>query len=150
MRNMKKKKIILFLCTGMALILVGMIVLVFFINKPNEVESFDVANYEYEMDNFGYQSNSIIFTEIFPSGMILGPIDNERMAKEAAEGIWLKIYGNSVKKQKPYRVFFDEANDVWLITGSMPRRLLGNVVGGVAYIIIQKTDGKVLAVWHGK
>jgi hypothetical protein len=33
-----------------------------------------------------------------------------------------------------------------LVTGSLPV----NTVGGVAYILIRETDGKVVAVWHEK
>ena len=82
----------------------------------------------------------------------LGFIDSAKTAKNKAEMVWIEIYGKSIKRQKPYQVFFDETNEVWLITGSfpMPERLFKSFKGGVAHILIQKSDGKVLAIWHDK
>lgn len=42
--------------------------------------------------------------------------------------------------------FFDSETELWLVTGT----LHGGEEGGVAYLIVQKADGKVLAVWHEK
>jgi len=43
-------------------------------------------------------------------------------------------------------VLFDEESETWLVHGTLPK----NTIGGVPYILIQKSDGKVLAVWHTK
>lgn len=132
---MRKKS--LFLIVAVIVLLIGGVVVMMFVNNEPKFETFNIAEY-----------NNYIAE--FPSDKILGTVDRAETAKEKAENVWTEIYGDSIKKQKPYKVFFDEANDVWLITGSMPRRLFGDVVGGVANIIIQKSDGKVLAVWHDK
>lgn len=86
------------------------------------------------------------FIENFPSNKVLGSVDSAQLAKENAEVIWIETYGESIKKIKSYKVFFDEENQVWLVQGSLQK----NWKGGVPYILIQKYDGKVLAVWHGK
>ena len=87
------------------------------------------------------------YIEKFPYDEILGGIDTQEIAKEKAETVWVEIYGNQIKKEKkPYIVFFDSNNEVWLVTGSLPT----DMDGGVPYILIQKSDGKVLAVWHDK
>ena len=60
--------------------------------------------------------------------------------------ILIEKYGTQIKKQKPYKVFYDETNDVWMVTGTLP----SNKKGGVANIIIDNSTGKVLAIWHSK
>ncbi len=84
--------------------------------------------------------------ERFPSEKILGPINSSQVAKKEAEVVWMEIYGESIKTKKPYEVLFDEANQVWLVQGTLPK----NIDGGVPYMLIQKLDGKVLAIWHDK
>lgn len=99
-----------------------------------KIEKFDVEDYSY-------------FIAEFSSDEVLGSIDNAQIAKEKAEMIWLEKYGQDVKKEKPYHVYYDMKNGVWLVTGTMP---CDNADGGVAYILIEKADGKVMAVWHDK
>lgn len=98
-----------------------------------------------EVDTFCLQDYSKIIDE-FPSDIVLGPVDDAKTAKKQAEKIWIDIYGKSVKKEKPYKISFDEDQQVWLVQGTLPR----NYNGGTAQILIQKSDGKVLAVWHYK
>lgn len=82
----------------------------------------------------------------FPSARFLGPIPNAETAMAQAETIWTEIYGEQVKSKKPYQVFYDEEADVWLVTGTLP----DGFNGGVPYIMIRKSDGEVLAIWHDK
>jgi len=86
------------------------------------------------------------YIQRFPSDRKTDTIESAKMAKVEAEKIWIEIYGKQVKKEKPYNVFYDDKNEVWLINGSLRK----GWVGGVAYILIRKHDGKVLAVWHCK
>lgn len=72
-------------------------------------------------------------------------VPNEETAIKIAEAIWLPIYGEKIYAQKPYDVSL--VNDsIWIIKGTLPQ----NRRGGVAYIEIQKSDGKILKVIHGK
>ena len=80
----------------------------------------------------------------FPSDRVLGEIPTAKIARESAVSIWLESFGSKINNEKPYKVFFDDDENVWLVTGTLPR----GWIGGVAYILIQKSDGKVLAVWH--
>ena len=73
-----------------------------------------------------------------------GFVPNKTTAIKIAEAIWLPIYGERIYKKKPYTVKLE--NGVWIIEGTLPR----NSKGGVPYIEIQKTDGKILKVMHGK
>lgn len=80
----------------------------------------------------------------FSSDKYLGEILTAEEAKEKAVNEWLNLFGDKVNNEKPYQVFFDEQNNVWLVKGSLPK----GKKGGVAYILIQKSDGKILAIWH--
>lgn len=71
-------------------------------------------------------------------------VPNEETAIKVAEAILYPIYGEKIYKQKPFVVVLN--NDVWIIKGSLPKGMLG----GVAYIEIQKSDCKILKVTHGK
>jgi len=129
------KKFIAVFC-GIVLIGLGLIIMLLFIRAP-KIKDFKINEYNRYIDEF-------------QSDKVLGPIDNAKTAKEKAESVWIEMFGESIKQEKPYKVFFDKSNDVWLVTGSMHRSLFGEVKGGVANIIIKKSDGKVLAVWHDK
>lgn len=130
---MKKKFIII--CSIIILLLGGIVALHFY--KTTKVEKFNIEEYkQYIID--------------FPSDEILGSIDDADMAKEKAEYIWRKIYGDSIKDERPYKVFIDDSNDAWLVTGSLHTGLFSSKKGGTAHIIIKKSDGKVLAIWHEK
>ena len=82
----------------------------------------------------------------FPSDKVLGPVADTDDLLQKAEAVWTEIYGEQVREEKPYRIFYDEQNAVWLVSGSLkPFRL-----GGTAQILVENDTGKVLAVWHGK
>lgn len=102
-------------------------------NKSPNVKEFELNDYQYYIDNFSSEDN-------------LGNIIDSRDAINKAEIIWIKLYGESIKKEKPYQVFYDKKNGVWLVQGT----LRYNMKGGVANILIQNETGKILAVWHGK
>lgn len=85
------------------------------------------------------------FIEQFPRDVAYGKIETARQAKNAAKKIWKDIYGNSVIYHIPYRVFYEEINQVWLVRGSMFFVILSG-----PYAIISAEDGKVLAAWHEK
>lgn len=103
------------------------------ISQSRKVGTFDIAIYSKYIDEF-------------PSEKILGPISDSKTAKEKAESLFREIYGDSIKSKKPYTVSLDEKNQVWLVEESLPK----NYDGGVPHILIRKSDGKVLAVWHDK
>ena len=85
------------------------------------------------------------FIERFPSEKMVGRIDSVQTAMEKAEVVWKEIYGDEVKDVKPYKASFDDKNRVWLIEGTLRKKM----VGGVPHILIQE-DGRVLAIWHDK
>lgn len=128
---MKKK--ILLICVIVLVLLFAVVVAMMFFSQSRKVGNFDIATYNKYIDEF-------------PSEKILGPISDGKLAKEKGESLLREIYGDSIKSKKPYTVSFDSESQVWLVEGSLPK----NHDGGVPHILIRKSDGKVLAVWHDK
>ena len=102
-------------------------------NQSPDIKTFDVSEYQYYIDNFSVEDNL---------GLI---IDSKDLLKKV-EVIWIKKYGERVKNQKPYQVFYDKENGIWLVQGT----LRSDKMGGVANILVDNGTGKVLAVWHDK
>jgi len=73
-------------------------------------------------------------------------VPNEETAKKVAEAIWIPIYGEKVKKFKPYNAHLVDDNTIWIVQGKLPKGRLG----GVPYIEINKKDCRILKVTHGK
>ena len=68
---------------------------------------------------------------------------------KVAERIFIKIYGEEVVKERPWRVA--EKDGCYIVTGSMPQSGSGVIVlGGVAQLKLQKDDGRVWVFYHGK
>ena len=62
-----------------------------------------------------------------------------------AKAAWYPIYGKErIEKEKPFRV--TEYIKYWTVEGSLPE----GYEGGTAHIIIRKSDGKIMSVWHEK
>lgn len=73
-------------------------------------------------------------------------VPNAETAIKVAEAIWLPIYGEKIYKEKPFVATLDKSSGVWTVKGTLPPKFLG----GVAYILIQKSDCKILKVYHEK
>ncbi len=50
----------------------------------------------------------------------VGPIPNAKTAGAKAEEVWLELYGDEVKDEKPYIVSYDARNLIWMVEGYMP------------------------------
>ncbi len=130
---MTKHKGIL-ICSLVILALLIVLAVVFIVNnKAPDVKAFEIDDY------------SDIIKE-FPSEENLGSISDAKELVKKAEALWIKQFGNRVKKEKPYQVFYDEKSGTWLVRGS----LKGTSNGGTANILVENDTGRVLALWHDK
>lgn len=109
------------------------IVLVHIFPKDPEIGTFCIRDYQYYVENFSSDEKVDNASDI-------------RKLMEEVEMLWKKTYGESVIYKKPYRVFYDSQNDIWLIQGS----LKSNQMGGVSNILVQRRTGNILAIWHTK
>ena len=72
-------------------------------------------------------------------------VTDKDAAIKIAEAVWLPIYGKEVlDHEKPFKAELE--GGIWNIHGFLPEERSG----GVAEIEINKTDGKILRVSHGK
>ena len=74
-----------------------------------------------------------------------GFVPNKLTAIRIAISVWLPIYGDKIYNEKPFVAVLKDG--IWKVNGSLPGKF---TVGGVAEIWIQKKDGKILCVIHGK
>ena len=93
----------------------------------------DSINYKSEIDPFNVYRNQN------------GLIPNAKAAVDFAKIIFNYCENGAFNNEKPFNVELVN-NRVWYIYGSLPK----GTVSGVVEISIQKSDGKVLAIFHGK
>ena len=79
-----------------------------------------------------------------------GYVPDEETAIKIAVAVWTPIYGREkIEREKPYTAVLE--NGIWHISGSLHKgRDGGRVVGGVAEVEIDKTDGRIIRISHGK
>lgn len=75
-----------------------------------------------------------------------GVVPDEETAIKIAEAVWLPIYGNVIKEEQPYVASLSADKKTWFIHGSLPK----SEVGGTAEMRINKKDGKIIMITHGK
>lgn len=74
-----------------------------------------------------------------------GYISTKASAIKIAEIVWLNVYGSQIYDDKPFIATLKDRK-VWIVEGTLAK----NKLGGVPYIEIQKSDGKILKVSHSK
>ena len=114
-------------------VLIGGIPVIAIQNNTPTIKTFEVHEYQNYLSNFSSEEK-------------LGAISDIQDLLKKVEMIWIKNYGEHIKKEKPYQIFYDENNEIWLVQGT----LRPNMMGGVANIIVEDGTGKVLAIWHDK
>ena len=103
---------------------------------------YDITNYECQIEQF-------------PSEKNVGPITDADDAIEKGVLVLTELYGaEEINDEKPFAAYYDPNSDTWLIRGSLPPAVRYSngysfvPMGGVAKIIINTSDGDVIAVWH--
>jgi hypothetical protein len=137
-----KKKVACVICVLASLLLIVVLANMWYRNIYSPVGVFNLEDYK---EDIAYHAE-YVSSEIHSKP--LGSVNTSKEAKEKAVVRLTEIYGKStINEEKPFYVRYDEANQAWLVEGTMPWYYTN---GGVAHIIFQKSDGKVLAVWHEK
>jgi len=170
------KKNILAICIFVTLFAGGVILTLFLTNQPNDESIISAPSDDDELirepvfdfrtdrekiidsfgqrivpsfENFNFDSYGWLVQE-FPLDKILGPIENEEMAKARAEEAWIEVFGERILDMGPFDVLYDELSNVWFLAGTLPPPPPGYVfAGSVPHIFIRGEDGQVLAVWMG-
>jgi len=103
-----------------------------------DVEPFDVSAYERCIGTFPF--------DMSVGSINVGSVSDHKELVLKVEEIWISLYGKYILTERPYKLYYDEVNRVFLVTGTLPE----NAVGGVANMLIEETSGNVLAVWHSR
>ena len=77
-------------------------------------------------------------------GIYLGTVDNKWTAAKVGAEFFKEVYG---KAMRPITVGYDAENDMWHIISYF--RYHKHKKGGPAHIIINASDGKLVAIWRG-
>ena len=143
---MKKKSILITVALVVvvaAVLTVTTILIISLVNKNNtDAEPETDEKRELIVDSFNVEDYKDDI-EAFPSDEVLGEISDAKDAVTKAEKMFIKVFGEEAEKEKPYRIFYDQKNELWLIMGTLPE----NMMGGCAHIIFRNDNGKVLAIW---
>lgn len=107
-------------------------------SKENELENIDI---NYAITEYG-------ISKIISANK--GIVPDEETAIKIAEAVFLPIYGDTINENKPFKASYYSEYGVWLVEGIVKQPLFGTKIGGVPYIIIQKNDGKIIAIWHDR
>jgi hypothetical protein len=76
-----------------------------------------------------------------PSGLV----PDEKTAIAIAVAVFIPIFGaEKIKQQQPFHAQLESG--VWHVTGSIPPHFRG----GTAEAEIERKDGRVIRVWHGR
>jgi len=75
-----------------------------------------------------------------------GVVSNAETAIKIAETVWLPIYGDSIYSTQPFNAVYNAKEQCWYVSGTLPE----NTLGGVPEIKINKMDGQILYISHGK
>lgn len=74
-----------------------------------------------------------------------GFIPDEKTAIAVAEAVLFPVYGEGkIRSEEPFKATLK--NGVWRVEGTLPSGYLG----GVAELQMNKSDGKILKMIHGK
>jgi len=119
-RKMKRKYIIFFLVGMILLVGVVLSMSIYTNGKPNPT-------------NDGYWPEN-------------GVVSNENTAIKIAEVVWQSIYGDKIYSKQPFIAEYNKDKGYWYVHGT----LSPNTLGGVPEIKINKYDGKILYISHGK
>lgn len=161
---MSKNKIILFSILAVVITAVFLIFLIYpyvimprmtYIIMKTDYSDFvwyPIVKNELVIESFILSDYDTFIQEYEPSEQLDSGNDTVNEIVDAGNAIqwavinWKHFLGNkALYGRRPLNVYYDEEEEIWLVVGSLPK---GVMEEDVPYILIDKSDGSVLAVWH--
>lgn len=164
--KMKKKVFYFIVSIIVILLIIGVLVTILYNNKsktepsdadenlydaessPVTIVPFDAGANMYGFESSPYEADDsyLSYIEKDPLNEKLDSVSDANDLVNQIESIWIGIYGDRIKEQRPYQVFYDEKNAIWMVKGTLKE----NELGGVAYALIADGTWEVLAIWHDR
>ena len=119
---------------AMVLIVLTLVLLAAAIRIPPE--TFDFSLYEDRIAKF-------------QTDIVVDPIDSSQDAIRAAVRLFYQKFGDEADQFKPYKAYYNEEHDVWLVTTKPPEVTTINVIVFCrrGYCFIEGSTGRVLALY---
>ena len=133
-----KKRSIIIITAVIAVVIPTVIACILWLFIPQS-GTFSVEDYE---EYIGFRNNFPDYSDTY-----FGAVDNKWTAAKVGAGFFKELHG---KSERPITVRYDSENDMWLVTGYFWPGIFHNKKGGSANIIINASDGRLVALWHGK
>jgi hypothetical protein len=86
----------------------------------------------------------VCFTQNHNHQLKIDYVPDTITAMKIAEAVWLPIYGKEIYTKMPFKAKLINGK-IWQVEGT-----LKETHGGVPMVMIQKSDGKIILVTHGK
>ena len=114
-----------------------------FIFKGKVKNTVDITEERKSVDDTSFKSN---IDTMGVYGRTNGIVPNAKSAVDIAKAILYSSYGEEkINEEKPFNVELQNGK-AWHVFGSLPK----GYIGGVFEIWIQKSDGKILCLYHTK
>lgn len=122
----------------------------FILSVPNQTEKEKCVDFVFlGNDSMNFHLDSIYADGADPFNVYSkheGFIQNETIAVEYAKLLLFPLYGkNVIESEKPYKVKLLNGN-IWNVSGSLQK----GTEGGVFSILLNRNDGRVMYISHGK
>ena len=88
----------------------------------------------------------------FQTDIVVDPIDSSQDAIRAAVRLFYQKFGDEADRLKPYKAYYNEEHDVWLVSTKPPEVTTINVIVFYrrGYCFIEGSTGRVLALYGEK
>ena len=87
----------------------------------------------------------------FQTDIVVDPIDSSQDAIRAAVRLFHQKFGDEADRLKPYKAYYNEEHDVWLVTTKPPEVTINVIVfRRRGYCFIEGSTGRVLALYGEK
>lgn len=103
-------------------------------DESTGLKTFDSGYFQHEINHSLYE------------GYVSPVTDTDELLRQV-DSLWRCMYGERIEEEKPYQLYYDSKNKIWLVTGTFSKEY---TFGGVASALIENDTGRILAVWHGK
>jgi len=136
---MKKSTVIIIILSLFVVMLSGTVLYMHFEQPKLYVKKDELS--EENLPEFDLTSDTMEVTKRVLKG---GCIRDSETAEIIAKGILTSVYGEKIDNDLPLVVLYDESKGFWNVRTQIPESI---TKGGSAYIVLNKENAEVVAIW---